>query len=44
MKYHKKWNVVSPCWYEVSVKNGQLIVEHESNYDKEYLQKIKKQS
>lgn len=41
LKYASKFDYVSPCWYEVNLKDGRIVLDHESNYDSEFIQQAK---
>ena len=36
-----KFNYVSPCWYEVNVRDGRIVLDHEVNYDLEFIREVK---
>lgn len=43
-KYATKFDYVSPCWYEVNVRDKAIVLDHEINYDLEFIRDVKKRN
>ena len=37
LKYAKKFDIVSPCWYDLSFNTEHIIIENDKLYNKTYV-------